>query len=218
MLSDFNKNVVRIGTITVACAIIANYVPVLYLWIFRGYIPPAGDLARLYTTVASAFAVSWIVQPLSYYGGLGMVGSYIAWISGSAADIRMPAITMAQKVSGTEANTPEGDAIGAMALASTVFTTVSIITIFTFIGSAVIPMLPKAVTDSFKFMLPALFAAVYINMAIKNLKAGLPSLAAGLLSCYLLPKMGISAAFITLAVVFLGMIIAAGEFKMSDKA
>lgn len=218
MLSDFNKNIIRIGTITVTCAIIANFVPVLYLWIFKGYMPPTPELLRLYGLIVASFAVSWLVQPLSYYGGLGMVGSYISWIAGSAADIRMPAITMAQKVSGTEANTPEGDAIGAMALASTVFTTVSIITIFTFIGSAVIPILPKAITDSFKFMQPALFSAVFINMAIKNLRAGLPSLAAGLLCCYILPKVGISAAFVTLTVVFFGVFIAACEFKISNRA
>lgn len=218
MLSDFNKNVIRIGKLTVACAIVANFVPVFYIWLVKGYIPTGAKLMELYGLVFASFAVSWVVQPLSYYGGLGMVGSYISWIAGSAADIRMPAITMAQKVSGTEANTPAGDAIGALALASTVFTTVSIITIFTFIGSVIIPMLPKVVTDSFRFMQPALFAAVFVNMAVKNLKAGMPSLAMGLLCCFLLPKLGVPAAVVTLSVVSLGMLIAAGEFKMSHKA
>lgn len=216
-MNEFNKKVVRIGTFTLIAGIIANFAPVFYIWIFKGIVPSSKDLAALYGLVAASFAVSWIVQPLSYYGGLGMVGSYISWIAGSAADVRLPAITMAQKVSGTEANTPDGDAIGAMALASTVFTTVGIITLFTFVGSAIIPMLPEAFTKSFAFMQPALFSAVFINMAIKNVRSGLPTLAAGLLGCFLLPMLGVKSAYVTLVVVVMGIIIAAGEFKVSNR-
>ena len=215
-MDEFNKKVVKIGTFTLIAGLLANFAPVLYIWIVKGIIPPISEIVSLYGIVAASFAVSWIVQPLSYYGGLGMVGSYISWISGSAADIRLPAITMAQRVSNTEANTPEGDAIGAMALASTVFTTVTIITIFTFIGSAIIPLLPDAVVESFTFMQPALFAAVFINMAVKNIKSGIPTLIAGLLSCAFLPVIGVKAAFITLIVVILGIVIAAAEFQISE--
>lgn len=126
-MSDFNRKVVKIGTITVSCAIVANFLPVLYFWIVYGEIPTLTQLTSIFSMIFAASAVSWIVQPLSYYGGLGMVGTYIAWISGSAADIRLPAINMAQRVTNTEANTPEGDAIGAMALSASVFTTVLLV-------------------------------------------------------------------------------------------
>ncbi len=216
-MTDFNKTVVRIGTITVALAIIANFFPSLYLWFFHGAVPSFGEIMTIWGLVAAAFAVSWIVQPLSYYGALGMVGSYIAWVVGSAADVRVPAITMAQDVSKTEANTPEGDAIGAMALASTVFVSFSIVTLFVIIGTTVIPLLPPVITDAFKYMLVSLFAAVFVNMAVKNLRPGIVTLILAFLSVFLLPKMGVPGAVVTLVVVILGMVVAGVDFKMTKK-
>lgn len=206
-MDGFNRKVVKIGTIPVLCAIVANFLPVLYLWIVYGEIPTGSQLASILSMIFAASAVSWIVQPLSYYGGLGMVGTYISWISGSAADIRLPSINMAQKVTNTEANTPEGDAIGAMALSASVFTTVGIISVFAVVGSRIIPLLPEVITQSFTYMQPALFAAVFVNMAVKNLKPGFTTLALGLLCCFALPQLGLSTAWLTLIVVVGGLVI-----------
>lgn len=206
-MSDFNRKVVKIGTITVSCAIIANFLPVLYFWVVHGVVPSGAQLMSIFGVIFAASAVSWIVQPLSYYGGLGMVGTYIAWISGSAADIRLPSINMAQRVTSTEANTPEGDAIGAMALASSVFTTVGIISLFALVGSQLIPLLPEPIKASFTYMQAALFAAVFVNMAVKNLKPGMTTLLFGMICCFGMKKMGLSSAWQTLAIVVGGLVI-----------
>ena len=92
-------------------AIFANFLPGIYLWLAYDTIPSLNDLIVIWTTMAAAFGVSWFIQPLSYFGSLGTAGSYIAWIAGSAADIRIPAVTMAQKVANVEPNTPKGDII-----------------------------------------------------------------------------------------------------------
>lgn len=206
-MSDFNRKVVKIGTITVTCAIIANFLPVLYFWITYGEIPTITQLTSIFSVIFAASAVSWIVQPLSYYGGLGMVGTYIAWISGSAADIRLPSVNMAQRVTNTEANTPEGDAIGAMALAASVFTTVGIISLFALVGSKIIPLLPEPVTASFTYMQAALFAAVFVNMAVKNLKPGMTTLLFGMVCCFGMKKAGLGSAWQTLTIVIAGLVI-----------
>ena len=206
-MNEFNRKVVKIGTITVSCAIIANFLPVLYFWIAYGEIPTGSQLFSIFGVIFAASAVSWIVQPLSYYGGLGMVGTYIAWISGSAADIRLPAINMAQRVTDTEASTPEGDAIGALAMASSVFTTVAVISLFALVGSQIIPMLPAVITDSFKYMQAALFAAVFVNMAVKNLKPGMTTLVFGMLGYAGMKAIGLSSAWMTLIIVVGGLVI-----------
>ncbi len=216
-MSEFNKKVVRLGTLTVTLAIIANFVPVLYLWLVEGLIPTGEQLVTIYSTVFAAFAISWVVQPLSYYGGFGMVGTYISWVAGSAADVRLPAISMAHKVTETEANTPEGDAIGAMGVATSVFVTVAIVSLFSLVGSVVIPMLPKVITDSFTYMHPALFAAVYTNMAVKDLKVGGSILAIGIFCRAFLPTIGVPSAWLTLIIVVLGMVCAGGLQKSKTK-
>ena len=136
------------------CAIVANFLPVLYLWIVSGEISHRLPACRILSMIFRGLGRELIVQPLSYYGGLGMVGTYISWISGSAADIRLPSINMAQKVTNTGGEHPEGDAIGAMALSASVFTTVGIISVFAVVGGRIIPLLPEVITQSFTYMQP----------------------------------------------------------------
>ena len=85
--------------------------------------------------MASAYGVSWVVQPISYFPILGTAGSYIGWLAGSVGDIRLPAASMAQKVTGVEAGTHEGDVIGTIGTACSVFVSAGMITLFIFIGS-----------------------------------------------------------------------------------
>ena len=94
-----------------------------------------------------------------------------------------------------------------MALSASVFTTVSIISLFSIVGSQIIPMLPEPITASFTYMQAALFAAVFVNMAIKNLKPGMVTLLFGMVCCFGMTKMGLGSAWQTLTIVIAGMII-----------
>lgn len=38
----------------------------------------------------TVLAVSWIVQPISYFPALGVAGTYMTWLAGSAGDILRP--------------------------------------------------------------------------------------------------------------------------------
>lgn len=213
MDNSFDKAVIRIGTITVLMAIVANFIPVLYLWLVYGEIPPVSTLAIIWTMMLAAFGTSWFVQPISYYGGLGAAGSYISWVSGSAAGCRVPAISMAHKATGTEANTPKGDALGAMALGASVFITVGITTIFTAIGAGILPLLPEAIKVSFNFMLPALFAAVYTGLGQKNKDLGIWILLIAFVIFYVYPYTGLPGSLLTLAQVIMGTFVGYGLYK-----
>lgn len=153
---DFKTRVVKSGKIAVLLCIIANFLPGIYLWLVHGIVPTFKDLIQLWLLAAGAFGVSWIVQPLAYYGALGTAGSYLSWVVGSVIDIRLPAVLMAQKMANVEANTEEGEAISTLAVAVSVFVSVSIITLFTVIGVKLIPLLPEFITGSFNYILPAL--------------------------------------------------------------
>ena len=177
---SFNSKIIRVGTITVSFAIFANFLPGIYLWLAYDTIPSLNDLIVIWTTMAAAFGVSWFIQPLSYFGSLGTAGSYIAWIAGSAADIRIPAVTMAQKVANVEPNTPKGDIIATLALATSVFVSISLVTIFALAGTSLF----RYCLNMFKllfYILPSLFAAVYTSMTLKDISHGSVILKIGLI-------------------------------------
>ena len=216
MSKNFDSRVVRLGTITVSIAIVANFIPALWLWFRYGAVPSFAEIMTMWGMVAAAFGLSWIVQNLSYYGGLGSVGTYVSWVAGTAADIRVPGMTMAQKVTGTEANTPEGDAIGAMAVSTTVFVSVTLISIFSVIGTNILPLLPETVKTAFKFIQPALFASVYASMFPKDLFSAILTLVGAYAAFLFLPSLGVPKVFLMLATVGFGMLAGYIGFRLKD--
>ena len=61
--------------------------------------------------------------------------------------------------------------------------------------------------DAFNYILPALFAAVYVEVAKKDIRTGLTGIVVGLLIMYLGTLIGISSAVLTLIIVFSGVVV-----------
>ncbi|WP_236879759.1 hypothetical protein [Clostridioides difficile] len=99
----YDKKMIKIGRISIGLAIIANFIPAIYVGIRFGQMPMLSVIFQIWGLVAATYGVSWIVQPIAYYPTLGAPGSYIGWLAGSVGDIRMPAASMAQKIAGVEA-------------------------------------------------------------------------------------------------------------------
>ncbi|MDR2076485.1 MAG: hypothetical protein LBP61_06095 [Desulfovibrio sp.] len=183
--SEFNKTLITLGIATLCFALIANFIPAIYLFVFHGIIPKGEDILKIWGVAAATYGVSWVVQPIAYYGVLGTSGSYITWVAGSAGDIRLPAAAMAQKVAGVESGTHEGDIMATIGVASSVFVSVAFVTLFTFIGANVLPHLPQFFIKSFSFILPALFAAVYMEVARKDIRAGVGGIVVAMILTYI---------------------------------
>lgn len=213
---NLNARLIKIGTVTLSVGIIANFVPVIFLWMSYGEIPPIEDILKIWTVALVTFGVSWLVQPLTFFSVLGTSGSYIGWLAGSVADIRCPAVTMAQKVSGYEAGTPEGDVISTIGIAGSVLLSVSIITVFTVIGANIIDILPAFVKESFKVILPAVFGAVYVELASKHLKMGAATILVALGLSFLAIKLGVPGWILNITIIGAGVVIARIQY-LSEK-
>lgn len=207
-LENFNARLIKVGSATLIAGIIANFIPVTYIYLRYGVIPPIGTIFKIWGLVAATFGVSWVVQPISFFPILGTSGSYIAWLAGSVADIRTPASTMAQKTAGVEAGSLEGDIISTLGISTSVYVSVVMLTICTFVGVKLVPLLPHFVTESFKYILPAVFAAVYTDLSEKDLKRGLLVIIACIAVVYLGKTMHISGAWLYLGGVAAGMAVA----------
>ena len=205
---DFQDQSTRIGMFTLVAGLVANFVPALYLAGVIGVMPQLTDLVQIYVVALSAFGVSWVVQPLSFYPMLGIGGSYISWLCGNVADIRVPAATMAQRVAGAEPGSPEGDVMATIGIAGSVFVSVAILTLFTFIGAAIIPLVPKFVTKAFGFILPAVFGAVYAELSRKHLKIGALTIIVGLLITFIAPQIGIPGSLLSVVIIAGGIAVA----------
>lgn len=212
---SFERRFLRLGIFTLIGGAIANFIPALYL-AFLGIMPPFSDLLRIWVMAFTAFGASWVVQPLSFFPMLGTTGSYISWLCGNVADIRVPAATMAQNAAGVEAGTPEGEVITTVGIASSVFVSVFIITAFTFIGAGVVPMLPKFVTKAFGYILPAVFGAVYAELSRKQIKIGLCTIAVALVFTVLAPQVKLPEWLLSILIIAGGVVIARLYYKLQS--
>ena len=98
-----------------------------------------------------------------------------------------------------------------MGIATSVFISVAIIGIFTLVGASIIPLLPKFVVTSFKFIVPAVFGAVYVELASKDYKLGLIIIALAAAVVAFAPKLGIPGW--SLMAVGIGVAILAARIK-----
>lgn len=206
--NDFNAKMIKIGTVTLIAGIIANFIPVTYLWLVYGEIPAIPDILKIWTVALVTFGVSWFVQPITFFSMLGLSGSYIGWLAGSVADLRCPAVTMAQKVTGYEPGTREGDVISTIGIAATVFVSLTMIMVFAIIGANIIDLLPPFIKKSFSVILPAVFGAVYVELASKQLNLGALTIVAGLGMAFLAPKLGVPGWVLNIAIIGVGIFIA----------
>ena len=213
----FDKKCLRMGLVTMGAAVIASFLPALYLYFAYGVIPTGADIASLFSMMAASFAVGWLVQPITFYPALGIGASCLSWTTGNVADLRMPAISAAQKAAGIEAGTPEGNVLSAMAAATTNVVTVAFLTVITVVGSGLITLLPEQVTAAFSYIAPAIFGAIVVDYAMKNLKANLPLILSGFLVYIALKAAGLPTVWITLLVVITGMLVSRGVFTLQTK-
>lgn len=114
---SFDKKCMRLGVITMLCALVANFLPVAYLYITTGVVPSGGEIGQIIAMVAASFLIGWILQPITFYPALGVGGSFLAWTTGNVSDLRMPAVAAAQKSADVEGGTEAGNVISTMAVA-----------------------------------------------------------------------------------------------------
>lgn len=213
----FDKKCLRMGLVTMSAAVIASFLPAIYLYIAYGVIPTGADITSIFGMMAASFAVGWLVQPITFYPALGIGASCLSWTTGNVADLRMPAISAAQKTAGIEAGTPEGNVLSTMAAATTNIVTVVFLTVITVIGSGLIALLPSNVTAAFSYIAPAIFGAIVVDYAMKNLKNNLPLIISGFIVYIVLKQAGLSTVWITLLVVIIGMFVSRGVFMVQGK-
>lgn len=216
MNNAFIKKCNKIGVITMCIAMIFNFLPALYMQIaYPDEAPTLSQILAVWGLAAAAYGTTWITQPITFYPSLGPAGTYISNLAGSNADIRIPAMSSAQKAANVEAGTPEGDAISTIGVSSSVFVSFAMVTLFTFIGQAVIPLFPAFVKTAFTYVLPALFGAIYADMSKKNLKTGILTLIASIILFIICPSF--LSSFKSLITVILGGVCARIIFVSEKK-
>ncbi len=216
-ITEFRSKTKKLGLACVTVALIANYLPAIYVSTVTGMFPSAGELFKLWLAAAAAFGVGYFVQPISFFPMINAAGSYMAWICGNVGELRVPAATMAQKVTNCEPGSPKAEIMSTIGIASSIIVSASMITFFTVVGAQLMPMMPKAVLKGFTFILPAILGAVYADLCSKNLILGAIVLCTSILGTIYFPKMGVPGGMLMLVNIIVAICVARIYHNMKNK-
>ncbi|EMR06595.1 hypothetical protein C772_01490 [Bhargavaea cecembensis DSE10] len=145
-----------------------------------GYHPGWSAILSGFLAYASIIAVVWVVEPISYYPILGVSGTYLAFLNGNIGNMCLPSASVAQTAVGAEPGTEKGELTATLAIAAAAIINTSILVLVVLGGSYLISLLPAALVDTFKFVLPAIYGGVIAQFAIQKPVWGLIGIAFGL--------------------------------------
>lgn len=214
-MTDFSRKAIRVGTLFLSAAVLLYFVPGIYLCITYGVWPSLTSILAVLASITST-AVSWIVQPISYFPSLGVAGTYMTWLAGSAADLRVPCSVACQQAVGVEQGSDDAEPVSTIGVCISIFVSFIVITILVLMGSSIVSLLPEAVKGSFAFIMPSLAGALYVSMITSYRNIGLTLLPLCYL-CYILCKSGgVSNAVNMLIMVVLSFVITTIFFKRGE--
>lgn len=175
ILSAYQEDSHRTGRIwflaAYACILAFPLVTSIY---FNAW-PNAKEFLTACLAVVPTFWTVGIVEAFTYMPLLGGAGSYLGFITGNLANIKVPVAVQAMDLAEVKQGTEEGEVVSTIAIAISSIVTVIIICIFVVLMAPLTPIFTKPeLAPAFDNIVPALFGGLMIAYLAKDPKVGLP--------------------------------------------
>lgn len=177
--NTFLPGIIRTGKWTCWIGAIIVFLPAIAVTVFYGIVPAKGPFMVAIIAQLSVNAVWWFIEPISFFPILGIPGTYVSFLSGNISNLRIPCAAAALKATETQVGSEKGSIISTIGVGASVFVNIILLVIGVIVGTKLIAMLPKNVTDSFSFLLPALFGAVFAQFAVDDIKSAICGMGLG---------------------------------------
>ena len=158
----------RLGTLLALVYMVS--LPFIFLTVYD-CVPSLGEVFNVATIgILAIYIPVGLSEALSYTPLMG-ASSYLGFITGNIMNLKLPCAVNALKLTGKQANTPEGDVVASIAVAASSIMTVAILTVAALLIRMISPIfeLPAVQTMS-SYLLPALFGALLVQFGMKNKK------------------------------------------------
>ncbi|MBR5127652.1 MAG: hypothetical protein IKU69_04400 [Roseburia sp.] len=152
----------RIGTVIALVYMIA--LPFIVLS-YYDCIPSLGSVFNVSTLgILAIYIPVGLSEALSYTPILGC-SAYLAFITGNIMNLKLPCAVNSMKLAGKEANTPAGEVVASIGVATCSIVTVSILTLAAIFASVISPVFEHpAVQTMSSYLLPALFGSMTLGL------------------------------------------------------
>jgi hypothetical protein len=163
----FTRPVITAGRATLLASIPLSFLPLVYLWIEYNLVPSWEVILTGWFLIASIYGSWYIIEPISYFPVLGTAGTYMAFLSGNIANMRLPCSAIAQETLGVEPGTPKAELVATLGIGGSIATNLFVVTIAAIGGHLLITLFPPVVLTAFDYVLPAIFGALFVMFSVK---------------------------------------------------
>lgn len=144
------------------CLLYMLAIPVIICSVFHCW-PSMSVLLKGAAGLLPIFVPVGISEALSYTPMLGS-SCYLTFLTGNIMNMKLPCALNAQKVTGVNQNTPEGDAISIVAVATVSIITILVIAVGVIFLVPLQPVLQKPVVQTAtKYIIPALMGSLFFG-------------------------------------------------------
>lgn len=150
----------RIGRITTLLAFLVSFLPVIYLIIIKGFAAPVSVYVDVIVAVVAYNIGAWIINPCAHFTVLGAASTYMSYLAGNVANMRIPVAMSVQYSTNADINTPKGQLITTIGVAATVVVNLLIVFVCVMAGGVILELLPDVVIQSFKYITATLFGSM----------------------------------------------------------
>ncbi|MGI6004984.1 MAG: hypothetical protein ACOX88_06185 [Christensenellales bacterium] len=133
--------------------------------------PPLAGLLKGFLGIAPLFWTVGIIEIFTYVPMMGAAGSYLGFVTGNLANLKVPCTLNAMQRTGVKPGTQEGEIISTLSIAISSLVNTVIIIIGVILIVPLTPILQNEVlAPAFDSILPALFGALAVVFVAKNWK------------------------------------------------
>lgn len=163
----FTRPIIRYGRLTLLLSIPLCFVPAIYLAVRYGAMPSVSTIFTAWFMIASIYGVEYFMTPISYFPILGVSGTYLAFLSGNIANMRVPCAIVAQEAVGVKPATKEGELVATLGMAGSVVINLIVVTLCAVAGNFIISILPPIILTALDYVLPSIFGGLFTIFAVR---------------------------------------------------
>jgi hypothetical protein len=170
---DYLPYIIKWGKLTMWVALFATYIPTLVLIFFYGSAPSVDSVISACISVFSVYFIWCIIDPITLDPFLQIPGMYVAYLAGNTKEIRFPAIASGLSAAGVDAGTPEGTLVSCLGITTSVFVSVTVLTLVAVAGDMILKALPAPVVRSLNYLLPSILIALTVERVMQDYKTSI---------------------------------------------
>lgn len=215
----YTKDVQKFGRMTMILGMIAVLLPALFMAFYFKILPPAAAIIAGTISQISVSGAFYISEPISYYPILGSTGLYVSTLSGNSVNMKIPAAATSIEASGYKAGTEEGQLMGTMGVAVSVYVAVFFVILATALGQGVISNIPDSIKNVLTLIIPALYGGIFAQFSVKSFKTGIFALVVSFIMTNLMAFLNLKnlSFVITLTTVFSSIAFAKTQLETIKK-